>query len=141
MKMRLLLRHKTDNNVFDIIEWYCLLLVICYCSVTHAADNNITGITPGSCESFHYDCEGCREKGCHWCTYDSLCFTEAKFVPELTPNYKKNDKLLYPNKLTSCETELDFTQTTCSAPVNIFNDPMSAGQWWIFDKINVIPVW
>mmetsp|Transcript_29477 Transcript_29477/g.33081 ORF Transcript_29477/g.33081 Transcript_29477/m.33081 type:complete len:892 (-) Transcript_29477:118-2793(-) len=154
MKMRTLRRQNNDNNnIFNIVEWVRFLLLVIYClggepavaNVT-AADNDTitivpTGIQPGSCESLHYDCESCLAKGCYWCTYDSLCFTTPELNPKLTTNYIKNYEILFPNKLTSCNKETDFTSTTCTAPDNFFSDPMYGGQNWIFDAINVVPVW
>jgi hypothetical protein len=93
--------------------------------------------TPIVCESFHYDCYNCISKGCYWCTFDSLCFPTPEFVSKQSPNYD----ILFPNKIFSCRTEEDFTQETCTAPNNFFTDPMYGGQNWIFEMINVKPVW
>lgn len=88
------------------------------------------------CESFFYDCYGCIQNGCFWCPTDAACFPTKEFV-----SHEPQKQLLYPNRTHGCRTPEDFTETTCTAPGNVFSDPVYSAQKWIFSNVNVEPVW
>ena len=89
------------------------------------------------CPGFDYDCYSCIRNGCHWCSYDSLCFNTPEFVSKNTQTSEK----LFPGKAHSCKSEKDFTQERCTVQNATFDDPMYGGLNWIFEEINVKPVW
>ena len=89
------------------------------------------------CPGFDYDCYSCIRNGCHWCAYDSLCFNTPEFVSKNTQTSEK----LFPGKAHSCKSEKDFTQTQCTVDDAHFDDPMYGGLNWIFEMINLKPVW
>lgn len=75
---------------------------------------------------FDYDCQSCIANGCYWCPGDARCASSTS-----TPF----------NVFSHCTRNIDYVQDTCTDPGNFFTDPMYSGQAWVYDMINVRPVW
>jgi hypothetical protein len=85
-----------------------------------------------TCEDFNFDCLGCIEKdGCFWCPGDALCSSTPSFVDDVTIVTREQ----------SCKSPEDYTTDSCTEPSNFFSDPLFSAQKWVFDMINVVPVW
>lgn len=79
------------------------------------------------CQDFAYDCNGCLENGCYWCPGDAACYNSAYYTVS--------------NIFSHCSKPSDYVQDSCTASGNVFSDPLYSGQAWVYDMINVQPVW
>ena len=74
-------------------------------------------------------CDGCTANGCFWCDVDALCVSDGAVIPAIP-------------KL-QCTAEDFVGADTC--PIindgNFFSDPFYGAAEWIYDMINVKPVW
>jgi len=85
------------------------------------------------CQVFNYDCASCVEAGCNWCPGDATCLSTKLDAPF----WKLNS-----HKTTSCGTASDWVNT-CD-PIreeNVFNDPLYDAMSWIYQQIDIEPVW
>ena len=95
------------------------------------------------CEQYAYDCNACLSHGCYWCPGDATCYNSDQ--------YDFDD--LY-SMQASCTKESDYFHTgvvfddavindVCASNLstNFFSDPLYDAQKWVFDMIDVVPVW
>jgi hypothetical protein len=88
-----------------------------------------------------FDCDPCQQhrfegcgactadpQGCLWCGSDALCISQRSL------NY------LPTNRILTCK-RTDFVQTCAPTPGDVFQDPLYDADSWIFDQINIKPVW
>ena len=70
-------------------------------------------------------CDACISKGCSWCDSDAICISSGRAIPT-TP-------------FIGCTGVID----TCASlsESNYFSNPLYGAANWIFDMINVKPVW
>lgn len=83
---------------------------------------------------YAFDCYNCIDNGYYFCPFDAMCWLNDThpFQPEFT---------LYPY---GCQTPADLLgedPNLCSPPENFFSDPLYTTNEWVFDMINVRPVW
>lgn len=84
------------------------------------------------CSQFNADCQGClAAKGCFYCPGDGTCSNAPTYIFE--------------GAIQSCVEPVDYLVDgdTCSLDPdnNFFNDPLYDGQRWVYDMINIVPVW
>ena len=84
------------------------------------------------CESYNFDCFSCIENDCYWCPGEALCSDTTSFDDELN---------VFEDREHACKTPEDYTTDTCTEPGSFFSDPLYSAQEWIFDMINIRPVW
>jgi hypothetical protein len=85
------------------------------------------------CETLRFQgCDACTASDCVWCGADAACFPAGQLADALAM-ITMNDQVL------TCTAE-DFSDT-CPANSNFFPDPLFNAQDWIYDMINVKPVW
>jgi hypothetical protein len=100
-------------------RWNATFLLLLLLSIVTLAQNN-------DCESRRFEgCDSCVAAGCAWCTASAICADAALYV-------NQTNTLL-----------CDFT-TTCTLPppdAFVFTDPLVESQRWVYDLINVAPVW
>ncbi|KAG7367189.1 subtilase family protease [Nitzschia inconspicua] len=84
------------------------------------------------CSQFNADCKGCLEaKGCFYCPGDGTCNNAPTYIFE--------------GAIQSCLEPVDYLVggaiCSLSPDDNFFNDPLYDGQRWVYDMINIVPVW
>jgi hypothetical protein len=84
------------------------------------------------CAQFNADCKGCLEaKGCYYCPGDGTCNNSPIYIFE--------------GGIQSCLEQVDYITDgeSCSLTPeqNFFDDPLYDGQRWVYDMINIVPVW
>jgi len=82
------------------------------------------------CPAYSFtSCEKCTEQsGCFWCPLDAQCTSYIGSLPESCP---LEDHI---GILTSCA---DFHDNS----TNVFDDPLYDSTGWVFELINIEPVW
>lgn len=88
------------------------------------------------CQIYNGECGLCTQNNCYYCPSDARCLsqpiTEAIWAPV---------RDVAGSRLPGCLVESEW-QTTCEIPVsNPFLDPLYSAQEWVFDIMNVQPVW
>jgi len=78
------------------------------------------------CQAFHFDCAACTTNGCYWCPSDGECF-HSSFYSRLVGS--------------TCAEEDFTTDSVCTADDHFFSDPLYSAQKWVYDMINILPVW
>eukprot|EP00934_Nitzschia_sp_Nitz4_P002113 Nitzschia sp. Nitz4//scaffold272_size25479//1136//3663//NITZ4_008306-RA/size25479-augustus-gene-0.11-mRNA-1//1//CDS//3329545216//2113//frame0 len=96
-----------------------------FCQVGDCVDCNL-------CSQFDYDCYGClTATGCFWCPGDGICNNSPSYV--------------YDDVISTCTSADDYTSapntTICNASSHFFSDPLYSVQSWVFEQINILPVW
>lgn len=84
------------------------------------------------CTTLNGDCKGCLgAKGCYFCPGDGTCNN--------SPLYTFN------GLIQSCTEPVDYlfggNLCTHTPEENFFEDPLYDGQRWVYDMINIVPVW
>ena len=97
---------------------------------THSLQCFVSLLSSGSV--FNYDCYGCLETtGCYYCAGDGTCSNSPSYI--------------YTGRTQSCQEPVDYIVggEVCSLTpdTNVFSDPLYDGQKWVYDMINVVPVW
>lgn len=118
---------------------------------------------------YNYDCYGCILNGCYWCPGDALCSSVPGGGGIGKSFFQRDGKLdvgtyvasqkfsLVASPLqSSCPKVGDYVTSTCTADKfdtiidgrtssssdeNLFSDPNYSAQEWVFDMINIQPVW
>ena len=89
------------------------------------------------CQQLRFDgCDACVSAGCFWCPLDSLCLSANPVAAGVFGN--SSDPF---QKVFSCTSADDFTQTCPASNSNLYNDPLNDAQNWIYDIIHVTDVW
>jgi hypothetical protein len=86
-------------------------------------------------EIYHFDCFNCIENGYHFCPLDAQCW------PNATSPFELQQLLVLPYSCQSPDDLLADDPSLCSPPQNFFSDPLYSTNEWVFDMINVRPVW
>ena len=95
-----------------------------------------------TCHQFSTDCESCVSvKGCYWCAGDARCYNSPFYGEFGAPDYGEKNP-----RPTACPDPQDFLsgdKDACLAEAkkNYYQDPLSTSENWVFDMINVVPVW
>ena len=85
------------------------------------------------CRQYDLDCSACLGEGCVYCPKDGLCASESNMQDHHSSNVK----------VSACSSE-DYQSLSCDvagASINVFNDLMYTEQSWVYDIIDVQPVW
>lgn len=86
------------------------------------------------CAEWKFDCEACTANGCHYCATDTVCSSQALLEDFWAP-FDGQIK-------TGCSTASDWTTTACGVNTdNVYSDPLYSANEWLFDQLNVRPVW
>jgi hypothetical protein len=85
------------------------------------------------CQAYSYDCASCVQNGCVWCKGDATCLSVA-----LDSQYWG---IFDGQKVSSCPTTSDWSNTCEIAPGSVFDDPLYGAMAWSYLLINVEPVW
>lgn len=94
---------------------YCQCIVVAFLSLYDS-------ISAQDCDSLRFEgCEPCAAAGCAWCTASAQCIA-------------RDD--------TGFFADCAFSTTCDSIPDDvIYTDPLVASQQWVYEMINVEPVW
>jgi subtilisin family serine protease len=100
------------------------------------------------CRRHRLDCHGCLSEQmatCYWCPYDGACYG-SPYYPQVFG--------LTPDDGEACLDPSDYETTQCTVSPSLssdgeeglevpfaFSDPLYNTQQWVFDMINVRPVW
>ena len=92
------------------------------------------------------DCETCTSNGCAWCSGDAVCWS-PNLAPSTTGPFVNPSNPIngFTSKFFSCSATEDyaFEASQCATvdEDNFFSDPLYGANTWVFDLINVRPVW
>ena len=89
---------------------------------------NLDCLDCDQCEQFSQDCTSCLQNGCYYCAGDATCY---------------NSNLYSFNQFSHCTDATSYLHSgdSCEVPGAFFSDPEYAGQSWVYEMINVVPVW
>jgi hypothetical protein len=87
-------------------------------------------------EVSNFDCFNCIESGYSFCPLDAHCYPNATSPFEIT-----TDLPILPFSCQTIDDMLVEDTQLCSPPENFFSDPLYSTNEWVFDMINVRPVW
>jgi hypothetical protein len=85
-------------------------------------------------EVHHFDCFNCIENGFSFCPLDAVCW------PNATTPFDW-DIPVFPFSCQAPDDMLVDDSQLCSPSENFFSDPLYRTNEWVFDMINVRPVW
>jgi hypothetical protein len=115
-----------------------LLVAITATSFVYADEESVEEVPDA--DPFDFDCVGCLENGYYFCHLTALCFAfdlfeEYESDPELLSDF------VLPYDCQSSDDFLNGSPDLCSPSENFFSDPMYDTNEWVFDMINIRPVW
>jgi subtilisin family serine protease len=85
-----------------------------------------------NCRQYDLDCSACLVDGCVYCPKDGLCVSGMIPQDYFAPSNAK---------VPACSSQ-DYQSESCVADAdNVFNDPFYTEQSWVYDLIDVEPVW
>ncbi|CAB9498724.1 Furin-like protease 1, isoform 1 [Seminavis robusta] len=102
------------------------------------------------CRRFNFQCDDCVKAGCFWCPGDAIC--SSRIITQETWTRLQDESEVGSNLQPSCVSAEDWTTTPCSGisessnatattKDNIFSDPLFDSMEWLYNMINVQPVW
>ena len=107
-----------DNSECDVDLDYCFAGTDCFdCD---------------KCRQYDLDCGACLDDGCVYCPKDGICTSESILQDYFAP---------FNVKVLACSSQ-DYQSVSCVAGAdNVFNDPLYTEQSWVYDLIEIQPVW
>jgi subtilisin family serine protease len=131
---RLLFLHLSMSQTCDYQNDYCPYKSDSVCDV----DGNlcVAGtdcLDCDKCRQYDFDCGACLGDGCVYCPKDGLC-ASASMQAHLFDSF---DVMQVP----ACSSQ-DYQSVSCDVgSANVFNDLLYTEQSWVYDLIDVQPVW
>jgi hypothetical protein len=153
----------TDYSCTSSTESNCKARSNNVCNSRLAFDSNdiVAGCEDGDCidcsawcEQYHLDCTSCLEHFCYYCPGDGTCFNSPDYSFDsggLANGVSCTNPSDYWHDSSSSSSSSSFfdssssnsNSNTCQENFDLqyFHDPLYATQEWIFDMIDVKPVW
>ena len=89
-----------------------------------------------ACQQFNGDCGLCTQNACYFCPSDARCLSRP-----LSESIWAPVRDVPRSRLPGCLVETDWMRT-CEIPADLpYSDPLYSAQEWVFDVMNVQPVW